>query len=134
MEVKTKMIVAKLVIGIISIVLSLLIFFQSCAVGVANTLNANGEIGGSGGVFLGVLFIVAGIIGIATRKSPKKGGSIAAMIVYLIAALLGFASAGSYSDLYIWAGLSVAFAIVYLLSALIRKTPPPTSFNDGPRY
>lgn len=42
---------ARLVIGIISMVLFVLITFQSCAAGVANTLSDNGEVSGSAGFF-----------------------------------------------------------------------------------
>lgn len=37
--------VAKLVSGILSIVLALLVMFQSCAAGISNALEENGEIG-----------------------------------------------------------------------------------------
>ena len=42
----------RLVVGIISIVLSLVVLFQSCAAGIGNALSDNGESGGIGGVFL----------------------------------------------------------------------------------
>lgn len=38
---------SKLIVGIISIVLSLFVGFQSCVAGVANSLDANGESGGA---------------------------------------------------------------------------------------
>ena len=41
----------KLVAGILSIILSVVVFFQSVLVGTANTMSANGEVGGSAGVF-----------------------------------------------------------------------------------
>ena len=41
----------RLVAGIITIVLSVLVTFQSCAAGLSNALEENGESGGSAGVF-----------------------------------------------------------------------------------
>ena len=41
----------KLVAGILSIILSVFVFFQSVLVGTANTMSANGEVGGSAGCF-----------------------------------------------------------------------------------
>ena len=43
---------AKLVIGIVSIVLFVFIAFQSCAAGMSNALEANGEMSGTAGLLL----------------------------------------------------------------------------------
>ena len=68
---------AKLVIGIVSIVLALVMLFQSCAANVGSVLATAGtDMSGAIGTFAAILLIVAGIIGIAARKS--KGGTIAA--------------------------------------------------------
>ena len=40
----------KLVSGILSIILFVFVSFQSCAAGISNTLEANGEAGGSAGI------------------------------------------------------------------------------------
>ena len=106
----------RLVSGILSIVFSMLILFQSCAVGLGNTLTENGEVGGSGGVFVAVMLLSGGIVSIATRGGGK-GGAIALAVLCGLGALVGFATAGSYSDLRIWsvwclicAALAVVFA------------------------
>lgn len=109
---------AKLVTGIISIVLCAFVMLQSCAAGVANTLSENGEVGGSAGFIVSICLLVAGIVAVATRKSTGKGGSIAAAIFYVLGALLGLTSAGSYSDLYIWSILCIAFAVLHIVSAV----------------
>ena len=76
---------AKLVIGIVSIVLALVMLFQSCAANVGSVLATAGtDMSGAVGTFAAILLIVAGIIGIAARKS--KGGTIAAFIFYVITA------------------------------------------------
>ena len=108
--------VAKLVSGIISIVLCPLVLFQSCAAGVGNAMAENGEVSGSAGLFVAICLIVAGIVGLATRNSEGKGA-------YIIGALLGFANAGSYSDLNIWAAVCVIFAILYIVAAVKAKKP-----------
>lgn len=110
----------KLILGILSIVLSVMVLFQSCAAGVANSLSENGEIGGSGGFVVAVGMLAGGIVMLATRKTEKRGGGIAGLILYGLAALIGFVSAGSYSDLYIWSGLCVILAGVNLIS-LVQK-------------
>ena len=42
---------------------------------------------------------------------------------YIIGALLGFANAGSYSDLNIWAAVCVIFAILYIVASVKAKKP-----------
>lgn len=110
---------ARLVIGILSMVLFLIISFQSCAVGVGNALAENEEVSGSAGLVLAFFMLVAGIIGVAARKS--KAGSIVAGVFYALGGLIGIVSAGSYKDLYIWAVLSFIFAVVFILTGILQK-------------
>lgn len=63
----------RLIIGIISIVLCLIILIQSCAAGIGNAIADNGEAGGTGGLILSIFMLISGIIAIAARKS--KGGT-----------------------------------------------------------
>ena len=105
----------KLVIGILSIVLFLLVSLQSCAAGLANTLAENGEVSGSAGFVLALGMLVAGIVNICTRK----GGYVAAGF-HILPALFALPSAGSYSDLYIWAALSIAFGVFTIIAT--KKT------------
>ena len=107
----------KLVSGILSIVLFIMVAFQSCAVGIGNTLGETGEVGGSAGIIVAIMLLAGGIVSIATRKGGK-GGNIALIVLFGIGALLGYGLAGSYSDLYIWATwclINVIFAIVSLV-------------------
>ena len=107
----------KLVSGILSIILFALVAFQSCAAGMSNALEENGEVSGSAGIIVAVLLLTGGIVSVATRKSSGKGGSIALIIIFGLAALVGFAMHGSYSDLTIWAGwclINAIFAVVAL--------------------
>ena len=64
---------AKLVIGIISMVLFVLVAFQSCAAGLGNALADNGEVSGTSGMLLAFCMLIAGIVVVASRKS--KGGN-----------------------------------------------------------
>lgn len=114
---------AKLTIGIVSIVFSLIVLFQSCAAGVGSALtNANDTSGGSG-IFVAILMIAAGIVGIAARAS--KGGSIAATIIYALAGIVGVASNGIFKDLIVWGVVNFAFAIVFLISVFTQDYNKP---------
>ena len=85
----------KLVAGILSIVFFVFVSFQSCAAGVANTLSENGEVSGSAGLLVAIFLLAGGIVSIASRKSTGKGGNIALIIMFGLAALIGFANYGS---------------------------------------
>lgn len=112
---------AKLVTGILSIILFVFVTFQSCAAGLGNALADNGEVGGSAGVMVAICLLSAGIVSIATRNKEKNGGNIACIILYMIGALLGISLAGSYSDLKIWGGYAGICGIMHLVSAMKRK-------------
>ena len=111
----------ELVSGILSIVLFLIVSFQSCAAGISNTLSDNGEVGGSAGVLVAIFLLAGGIVSIATRNSKGKGGNIALIILFGLATIIGLALAGSYLDLKIWAAWC-AINVVLAIIALV-KTP-----------
>lgn len=107
----------KLVSGILSIVLSVFVLFQSMLVGVANSIEANGEASGTGGLLVAILLLSGGITSIVIRKSQNKGGNIALIVLFGIAALIGFTSAGTiYKDLIIWAGWCFINCILAIIS------------------
>ena len=73
--------IRKLVSGILSIVLSVFVLFQSALAGVANTMSANGEAGGSAGFFgLAALF---GFTGVRVMVIYISGHSGAQLMQYL---------------------------------------------------
>ena len=111
----------KLVSGILSIILFVLVTFQSCAAGVANALEDNGEVSGSAGILVAIFMLAGGIVSIATRKSEKKGGNIALIILFGLAALIGFTNYGSYSDLAIWSGWCLINAILAVVAMITGK-------------
>lgn len=112
----------KLVAGIFSILFFFMIEFQSCAVGVLNTIEENGEVSGSAGFLCGILILAGGIVSIATHKQPKNG-SIALIVLFGLAALLGFAGYGNgnFGDLAVWAGWALINAVLALIAKIRAK-------------
>lgn len=110
----------KLVSGILSIVLFVFVTFQSCAAGVANTLSENGEVSGTAGVMVAILMLAGGIVSIATRKSEKKGGNVALIVLFGLAVVVGLMNYGSYSDLVIWSVWCIINAVLAVV-AIIRS-------------
>lgn len=107
----------KLVSGIISIILFLIVMFQSCAAGLVNAIEENGESSGSAGLLVSIMMLAGGIVSIATRKGGK-GGNIALIVLFGIAALVGFTMAGSFADLAIWAGWCLICAVLAIISLI----------------
>lgn len=112
----------KLVSGILSILLFIIVTFQSCAAGIANTLEANGELSGSAGFLVAIMMLAGGIVSIATRNGGK-GGNIALIVLFGLGTLIGFSMAGSYADLNVWAGWC-AINVVLAIIALIKGNKP----------
>lgn len=108
----------KLVSGILSIVLFIVVTFQSCAAGLVNAIEDNGQSSGNGGIIVAIMMLSGGIVSVATRKSEGKGGNIALIVLFGIGALVGFALAGNFADLNIWAAwclINAALAIIALV-------------------
>lgn len=122
---------AKLVLGILTIVISCFVLFQSCAAGAVNALEENGESSGTGGALVALLMLSGGITMIASRKSVNNGGSIAGIIIFAIASMIGFVYSGSvFKDLIVWAVVCVILAAVNLL-ALFSGKKNKDSKNDS---
>ena len=110
----------KLVSGILSIILFVVVAFQSCAVGVGNDLAESEEVSGSAGIIVAILMLAGGIVSICTRKGGK-GGNIALIVLFGLGALFGFTLAGSFADLTIWAGWCLICAILAIISLVTKK-------------
>ena len=75
---------------------------------------------GAGGLFTGFFLLAAGIVAIAARKT--KGGTIASIILYALAAIFAFANMSeNFGDLVVWAVLSVIFAVVLVITLFLKE-------------
>jgi|GEM_PF-116633 hypothetical protein len=111
----------KLVSGILSIILFVLMMVQSCTAGLLNIVLSTGESSGTAGVMAAFFILAGGIVSVSTRNGGK-GGDIALIVLFGIAALIGLTMAGTiYLDLYAWALWGVINAILALVS-LIQKS------------
>lgn len=109
--------IIRLILGILSILLSLFISFQSCAVSLKNSMEEVTDISGFAGLFLSAFMLVAGITAIATRRS--RVGAIIVGFIYLFGLLpclaINFGTT-SYGDLPFWVGVTVFFAVLFFLA------------------
>lgn len=109
----------KKVAGIISIVLFVLVSFQSCAAGLGNAISNNNEASGSAGLILAVCMLIAGIIALISKYS--KGMTITSIVFYVLGGILGLANVGSFKDLQIWSILSLIFAGLLIIHIVRNK-------------
>ena len=112
---------ARMIIGILSIVLFLIISLQSCVAGVLNILRTSSEISGSAGLLMAICFFVGGLVGLLTRNSQHKGGPITSCAFYWFSFFLSRMFSGTFTDLRIWGVLGFAFGTVYLMAAMKTK-------------
>ena len=111
----------RLVTGIISIVLFALISFQSCAAGLSNALEQNNATSGTAGLLLAFVYLIAGIIGVATRGSAGAAGPAVCSVFYFIDAALTIGTGSSFGDLPVCGFIACAFGIVYAAAAVKTK-------------
>lgn len=110
----------KLIIGIFSILLSVIVGFQSCAAGVGEALTDSDSNGGGAGLILGFFMLAAGIITIATRKS--KGGTITSIVIYLLGGIVALVNKSEiYGDLMVWMVVAFIFAALLIISLFMKN-------------
>ena len=119
---------AKLIIGIVSIVVFMIIIFQSCAAGIVGAIEGGDDTSGAGGMLLAFTMLIGGIVGLVTRNS--KGGGITAGAFYLLGAIIGFANAGIFTDLIIWSIIALIFGVFFIVSSILMKKPVKNMESD----
>lgn len=111
---------SKLIIGIISMILFLIISLQSCTAGISNALLSNDSHSGSNGFMCALFMLIGGIISVTTKNSNNKSGSIFAIIFYWFASLFALSDYGIYKDLLIWGSVSFCFGAINLGSIFAK--------------
>lgn len=112
----------RLIVGIVSIVVSVMVLMQSCAVaGLGAFVSEEAMTDGMGGMLIAFLMLIAGIVDVATRKTLGKAGFVVSIVAYVLAALVGFVFCSTYSDLAVYAGICLAFAVVDIAVLVKRR-------------
>lgn len=111
----------KLVSGILSMVMVLMITLQSCAALLHSVLKNNeDDTSGGAGILVALLLLVAGIVSTALWKNKGMGGDVALTILFGFAALLGFANQGIFKDLVLWSSWALFCAIMAVVSLILK--------------
>lgn len=96
----------------------MVVAFQSCAAGIGDAIIDKGGTSGGAGMVVAILLLTGGIVSIVQRKS-KSG--IALIIIFGIAAIVGFSSNGIFKDLVIWSGWCAINAVLAIINLLVGK-------------
>lgn len=122
-EIKPFCKIGRLIAGIVAMLISGLITFQSCAAGLANALGSSNSISGTAGFMLSLFILAGGIVGIAARKSVRKRGGMIPAILFALGSFCGALEWHStFSDLRIWVIVSLIFSLFYAFCAFMTKT------------
>lgn len=106
----------KLVIGILMIILSLFIVFQSMAAGLVNAIENKGHTSGSAGILIAIAYLISGIVYLATKKQKGLGGDIAnAIILGLIGGISLANTDNVFKDLLVWIILGFIIGFGFLI-------------------
>lgn len=112
----------KLVSGIISCVVFVVIIFQSCATGVVNVIEDNStDTSAGGGVLLAFILLVAGLTSACAWKSNSRGVDVALVLLFGLAALAGFLNLGVFKDLEVWSWWAAICAGMAVISLFIPR-------------
>jgi hypothetical protein len=113
--------VFKLVSGILSIVFSLVVLFQSVAAGLGESLGGASTSDGALGIFVAILMLSGGIVSIAVRGMKKNGGNIAIVVIYLLSALVAFSGGSYFKDLSVWGAFCLIIAVLAIIDIFKKK-------------
>ena len=109
----------KKLISIMVISLSFLIAFQSYVVSLKNSIEGSGERGGTAGLILSAMMLIAGLMILLSKSS--KVLVLMAIALFMIGGFIGITNVGTYSFLLIWSLLSFLFGFLVLIQLLGNK-------------
>ena len=109
---------ARLVLGIISMVLFLIAFGEACEVDEFYTMIGSDDAEGAMGIVFSFLLLAAGIVGVCSRNSERCTGAFTAGGLYLGGALFTIGTGETFPDLPIFGIISFAFGIVFIIAGI----------------
>lgn len=114
---------AKLVCGIVLIVISGLVFLQTSIIFIDQSMQNWHDPIGANGIIVALCLLTAGVIAIVTHKNTSVGASIASIIICAAGALLGYwgAVADNFGDLYFWSLVCILFALFNVAIIIYEK-------------
>ena len=123
--------VVKIIIGILSILISAVTALQTYALSVITSVAEDllHSLGMTTGTVTMAIFLIGGLVGIIL--CDNKIGSIVAGVIYLAGAVIGFFKMGEYSDMLVWAIASAVFCVVFVLDVIFVKEKTNVAATTG---
>lgn len=119
---KNEMSTARLIVGIVMLVFSIPVLFQSCAAGIFNSIENNGGADGTIGFLVSCCMIVFGIIAITTRRTILHNFlAVMSVLSCLIFIYCSFIYDGIFADLAIWGYLFAIYSIFFFIASSAVK-------------
>ena len=112
--------VIKLIIGILCILLSLFVAFQTFYLGPGNAIYSPIELDRSAAIVAVALLLLGGLIMASTCSSRGVGGEVICILLFSIVTVFVTILDGNYADLRLWAGLFLALAVINLISLFTK--------------
>lgn len=117
--------------GIISILVFGFVVFQSCAAKMVDDYQGKGGTAGVAGMLVAIVLLICGALSISTRSSTKGAGDLSIVILYVIAAIVGYTKHGFYKDLIVWATWCLICAVVVFVLDIVQTVNRYTQKNQG---
>ena len=111
----------KLVAGILSMVAAVIVFKQSSLLSVLESFAGSDDGASGAGMLMAIFLLSGGIVSVAVRKAKKNGGNITLIIIFGLAALIGFVGASDFSDLSVWGSWALINAVLALIAIFVSK-------------
>lgn len=120
----------KLIVGILQIIIAAFIVFQSAAVGIGHAMEDSSDAGGSVGMVVALLYLVSGIVYLATKKSKSMTADTICMIINVLAWIFAINNAHDYTDLAIWGWLAFIIGVGFFFWHLFTRKSSNSDSNN----
>lgn len=111
----------RLIISIISFVLSIFIIYQGYLLLIAETLLGKDGLNSASGIFSALFMIIAAIVGLCTRNRRGFGPFMASMLYFFSYIITLAGDREEYQDLKIWGMVYCIFALFFLICAFAKN-------------
>ena len=112
----------KLWLGILGLVIGAYIMIISCYEAAWNLLTTSGHFNGAVGIIVAVLLVAGSLVRIGMRSSADDSGSIISLVLFAIAAALGFAVTPIYHYMQKWAIICLVMGIISVLMIMWKNS------------
>ncbi len=120
----------KIIIGLTSIVLCVLICAQSFVINIYNTQVYNSEFTLTVDLYYALFLLIVGIIILLDRNSTKRRIAMVSIVLYLLSMLVGLKYLGNFGNLHYYAYVCFIFSLMLLAELFKQKIANNKNTNN----